>query len=462
MKMKPSDLAPYAVILVGIAIAGTVAWKWVEKRAEVTFSGRPSFGQYYEIVPEFSCMGRKQIRARLEIAKDGEAKLATTNPLDCSEVSAQVNLEDLLPLGFDANHIGYRGQLFQRFEKVPDLMDGVPEHTAIWCRPAKDANFDLYVDEHDEASVVRMQKAKPNGEHFVVGSPLELQSHVTKSGSTINVAADGVTLTLSGEAAQAEFTSDGSKTHVNLKCLNEASGEHICPAGYKKLAEICVQEMPNAAVAARQDAMDACGKLGHGFHLVRREEWPETPVTEWTRETGFTPGPTSASAFRCVFREKYLQTETILPNDLKPTLEGPAGPVEVGVKFHASVNGFVKGIRFYRTQRDAAGYTVHLWDNKGSALATMTGAGQQSNGGWQTIEFKEPVAIAAKQNFTASYYAAAGQVSERIPAFQVETGRGLSVSALEQGGVSITNGGYPAQVAKDTDFMVDVLFEPVK
>lgn len=86
---------------------------------------------------------------------------------------------------------------------------------------------------------------------------------------------------------------------------------------------------------------------------------------------------------------------------------GDTDPTEVGVRFTASGNGYVTGVRFYKSVGNTGSHVGTLWSATGTRLATGTFA-NESGSGWQTLEFADPVAVTAGTEYVASYYAPQG------------------------------------------------------
>jgi N,N-dimethylformamidase beta subunit-like protein/uncharacterized protein DUF4082/Big-like domain-containing protein len=82
--------------------------------------------------------------------------------------------------------------------------------------------------------------------------------------------------------------------------------------------------------------------------------------------------------------------------------------VELGVKFQASVSGYVTGIRFWKGSTANGGtHTGSLWSSSGTLLATATFTNETSSG-WQQVSFSSPVAVSAGTTYVASYHAPLG------------------------------------------------------
>ena len=107
------------------------------------------------------------------------------------------------------------------------------------------------------------------------------------------------------------------------------------------------------------------------------------PVT-WSYTTGDPPCPCS------------LFSEAAVPEEFTGTYYGAAG---LGIKFVPAVDGFVTGVKYYKSSASAAqGATLSLPD--GTALATGAFTGQ-SHRGWQRMTFATPVPVTAGTTYLA-------------------------------------------------------------
>ena len=92
------------------------------------------------------------------------------------------------------------------------------------------------------------------------------------------------------------------------------------------------------------------------------------------------------------------------PTDTPATVtENDQSSVELGVKFVASSNGTISGIRFYKGPQNTGPHSGSLWTSTGTLLATAIFSGESASG-WQTVTFANPVAIAAGTTYVASYH----------------------------------------------------------
>jgi mono/diheme cytochrome c family protein len=172
----------------------------------------------------------------------------------------------------------------------------------------------------------------------------------------------------------------------------------------------------------------------------------------------------------------YLsQVDSIEPNPSCPCSAFPAGatpailadpdsaPVELGVKFRTSTNGFITGVRFYKGTGNTGAHIGNLWSSTGQSLARATFTNETATG-WQTVTFATPIAVTANTVYVASYFAPVGHYSANSAYFTapVENGGVRLLSSAESGGngvfsyaatTTFPNGTYNAN-----NYWVDVVF----
>ena len=138
-------------------------------------------------------------------------------------------------------------------------------------------------------------------------------------------------------------------------------------------------------------------------------------------------------------------------------------PVELGVRFRSDVNGWVKGVRFFKAGADTSAHTGSLWNNRGQLLATGTFTNESASG-WQQLLFTQPVAIEANTTYIASYHTDGGFYYTWY-AFQ---NQGIDVPPLHalKDGVDGGNGVYiygsggtpPTETFNQSNYWVDPVF----
>src|ERR1700742_2328298 len=135
--------------------------------------------------------------------------------------------------------------------------------------------------------------------------------------------------------------------------------------------------------------------------------------------------------------------------------------VELGVKFHADVNGTVSAVRYYKSASNTGTHTGSVWSASGTRLATATFTGGTSNG-WQTVTSAKPVAITANTTYVASYLAPAGHYAEDTGYFTGKTRDNGVLHAPANAGVYHygASGGFPTGTYQGANYYVDVVFNP--
>ncbi|RFB76660.1 DUF4082 domain-containing protein [Methylovirgula sp. 4M-Z18] len=138
---------------------------------------------------------------------------------------------------------------------------------------------------------------------------------------------------------------------------------------------------------------------------------------------------------------------------------GDSGPVELGVKFTASVNGMVTGIRFYKGASNTGTHVADLWSSTGTLLATATFTGESASG-WEQVNFSTPVAITAGTTYVAAYRTG-GNYSDSPNYFAGALTNGeLTATATTNGVYSYGSGAnFPTNSYNSTNYWVDVVFD---
>ena len=105
-------------------------------------------------------------------------------------------------------------------------------------------------------------------------------------------------------------------------------------------------------------------------------------------------------------------TFTLFANTATPATidSGDKNAAELGVKFTASQNGFITGIRFYKAAGNTGVHSVSLWSSTGQLMDTDV-TDTETASGWQEADFETPVAITAGTTYVASYHTTVGHYS---------------------------------------------------
>ena len=137
-------------------------------------------------------------------------------------------------------------------------------------------------------------------------------------------------------------------------------------------------------------------------------------------------------------------------------------PVELGVKFTASYNGSVTGIRFYKGAGNTGTHVGNLWTASGTRLAQATFTNETSSG-WQAVTFATPVSVTANTTYVASYFSPAGAYTAASNglASQIDNGplhtvpNSTSTNGVYAYGATST---FPSSSYNAANYFVDVLY----
>ena len=138
------------------------------------------------------------------------------------------------------------------------------------------------------------------------------------------------------------------------------------------------------------------------------------------------------------------------------------GPVELGLKFRPSVDGFITGVRFYKGAQNVGAHVGNLWTTTGTLLAS-TPFNAETPSGWQQTTFTTPVAVSANTVYVVSYHAPNGRYGVDAGYFSAGVTNG-PLHALANG-VAGGNGvfrygatAFPTESVNSTNYWVDVVF----
>ena len=157
---------------------------------------------------------------------------------------------------------------------------------------------------------------------------------------------------------------------------------------------------------------------------------------------------------------------SIWPSTAQPSVASAndPGPVNLGVKFTADVNGWITGIRFYKGAGNTGTHTGSLWTASGTLLGQVTFTNEPASG-WQEADFSSPIAVTAGTTYVASYFAPNGGYSDDAAAFAssgVDNPPLHALSSPAAGGNGVygyaSSPAFPATSFNATNYWVDVVF----
>lgn len=171
----------------------------------------------------------------------------------------------------------------------------------------------------------------------------------------------------------------------------------------------------------------------------------------------------------------YPATATVLPLNVagpysvfgekapKIADSGDGSSVELGLRFTPTSNGFITGVRFYKSAANTGTHTGTLWSMAGQKLSTLTFTGESASG-WQEAKFSAPVEVNAGTEYVVSYSTSKGHYSAEnyawaysgIVADPLHVAGGFGANPA---GVYDTGGNMPTSSFEQGNYFVDAIFE---
>jgi hypothetical protein len=145
---------------------------------------------------------------------------------------------------------------------------------------------------------------------------------------------------------------------------------------------------------------------------------------------------------------------------------GDPTAVELGLRFTPDQDGFISGVRFFKSAANTGAHSGSLWSSDGNRLATVTFEGESASG-WQNASFASAVPVSAGTTYVVSYTAPVGHyaVEQYYWAY-----RGIEASPLTvAGGFGATPAGvyntfagaFPQDAYRQGNYFVDAIFTDV-
>jgi Domain of unknown function (DUF4082)/Bacterial Ig-like domain/Bacterial Ig domain len=164
-----------------------------------------------------------------------------------------------------------------------------------------------------------------------------------------------------------------------------------------------------------------------------------------------------------------LYSQTYVPS---VPAENDRTPIEAGVRFQSTVNGWVAGVRFYKGSGNNGTHTGSLWSASGTLLATGTFTNETASG-WQTLLFANSVQISANTTYVAGYYDPDGHYAADAQQFYPAVTGSIDTSPLYSPplvavranyntGNDVFNAGgpgFPTTTYQGSGYGVDVIFD---
>jgi hypothetical protein len=132
------------------------------------------------------------------------------------------------------------------------------------------------------------------------------------------------------------------------------------------------------------------------------------------------------------------------------------------VKFQPDRNGFITGLRYYKSSQNTGTHVGHLWSSTGTLLSTATFT-SETGSGWQQVNLPSPIAVTANTTYVASYHTDAGFYAADVNglATAVDSGPLHALASAGAGGNGVYRygaSGFPNSTFGATNYWVDVVF----
>ena len=98
---------------------------------------------------------------------------------------------------------------------------------------------------------------------------------------------------------------------------------------------------------------------------------------------------------------------SIWEGSLSGNQDNDSNSVELGLKFRADTDGFITGVRFYKTAENIGPHSGRLWTTGGTLLGQVTFT-NETGSGWQQANFESPIEIQSGTTYLVSYHAPNG------------------------------------------------------
>jgi hypothetical protein len=178
-------------------------------------------------------------------------------------------------------------------------------------------------------------------------------------------------------------------------------------------------------------------------------------------------GVASAMVSLTVQQGAVISGSTLFLSSDKPAVLSSNDPnaVELGVKFTVSSGGTITGLRYYKSAKDTGTHIGSLWTSTGTLLTTATFT-NETQSGWQTVIFANPISVSANTTYVASYqsngfypidgnYFSTNHVSGPLtaPSSTASGGNGVYIYGT-------SNNDFPSNSYNASNYWVDVIYNP--
>ena len=183
-------------------------------------------------------------------------------------------------------------------------------------------------------------------------------------------------------------------------------------------------------------------------------------------------GDSMGADFSWTFTTENASTSSLCPCTIWPSTtlpglldSGEATGVELGVKFKADLNGYITGIRFYKSAANSGTHIGNVWTTGGALLGSVTFSGETTSG-WQQATLTSPIPVVAGTTYIASYFTSTGHYSfdQNYFANAVDNVPLHALSNSSSGGNGVFTYGaasaFPNSSYNASNYWVDVVYVP--
>ena len=134
------------------------------------------------------------------------------------------------------------------------------------------------------------------------------------------------------------------------------------------------------------------------------------------------------------------------------------GPYELGVKFQSSRDGNILSVRYYKTSGETGVHLGRIWTASGTELAEVEFS-NETDSGWQTANFNNPVAIAANTTYVATVNSNTMYGATNHGLDNPVTNAPLSTIADGNNGVYGSPGTFPTLSYENSNYFRDIVLQ---
>lgn len=138
--------------------------------------------------------------------------------------------------------------------------------------------------------------------------------------------------------------------------------------------------------------------------------------------------------------------------------DSDSAAVELGLRFSVAADGEIEAVRFYKGLSNGGTHTARVWTDDGQLLGSATFTAETSQG-WQQAALSRPIELEAGETYVVSYHAPNGHYAVTQDYFGASLTNG-PLTALDGVYNYGKAGSFPDQVYRDSNYWVDVVFDP--